>query len=486
MLGVLITACMKDKGNYSYTTVKRVQIKGIDSSYIINYGDRLTIRPALELTDGQQEDTVNYSYQWTVDHLLGYTMEPIQLSTKRDLDTVPGLGFGSYYVYYRVTDKKTGIFTDSYFYLTVSAASYEGWLLLCDTEDGNSRLDMISRIGSHDTLYTDILKKMHSAYVADGRPAYVATGFSYIGGPANGTVAIFVATSKKAVLLGLDTLEYLPSYDMQTVMSVSEPFTDWSSANLYLEQYSGMLYANRNLYQVGGQSITGPVNTRDGGTVLFQPSRWIGINTGGYQDNSIVYDSASSTFLRYPGFGNTCLTLPAGDLFNFTTGMELLYMNYVPFNGGQVFAVLQDSKTSKRYLAGFTLTGKQQYYAEIIGEGIAAATQFAVSPDLGYLFYNVGGKVYEYDPTLKQSFLMQDYGAATISLMKFQPFASTYDAAPNAVYYKSLARKLLVCTYTKGAGTLDLYTVPEINGQLQLYRSFPGTGKVESIAYRER
>ncbi|HVI44124.1 MAG TPA: hypothetical protein VM802_04625 [Chitinophaga sp.] len=30
------------------------------------------------------------------------------------------------------------------------------------------------------------------------------------------------------------------------------------------------------------------------------------------------------------------------------------------------------------------------------------------------------------------------------------------------------------------------YTVPETNGQIQLYRSYPGTGKVVSLAYRER
>ncbi|HVI44130.1 MAG TPA: PKD-like family lipoprotein [Chitinophaga sp.] len=491
VLALLAVSCMKDKGSYDYTAVNRVQIKGIDSSYNVDLGARLIIRPTLTMTDDPIGDTANYSYKWVVDHAIGFGAVGFIISTQHDLDTaVAGLRLsaGSYSMYYRVTDKKTGIFTDSHFLLTMTTASYEGWLLLCDTEDGNSRLDMISHAGNHDTLYRNILQKMQSTYVATGKPAYVATGIANVGGPAIGFVTTFVATSKKAVVLGANALDYFPpSYDMNTMMYISDPFTDWSNAKLYLSNLCGMLYANRNLYNVEAFSINGPVNTRDGGTALFTPSAWVGIDKQqAFGDPMIVFDSTSGTFLRYPGLGSTCLTLPAGDLFNFSTGMELLYMTYVPFSGGQVFAVLKDRRSEKRYLACFTLTGKQNYYAEISGEGISAATQFAVSPDLGYLFYDVGGKVYEYDPVLKQALLMHDYGASTISLMKFQPFASIFDLALNAEYYKSLEKKLLVCTYTKGVGMLDLYTVPEINGQIQLYRSYPGTGKVVSLAYRER
>ncbi|HEY8955475.1 hypothetical protein, partial [Chitinophaga sp.] len=98
--------------------------------------------------------------------------------------------------------------------------------------------------------------------------------------------------------------------------------------------------------------------------------------------------------------------------------------------------------------------------------------------------------VYEYDHASKRSILMHDYGSRKISLMKFQPFASTYAAASNAVYYTALSKKLLVGTYIQGqpenSGILDIYTVPDINAQLQLYKSYSGTGKIAGIAYRER
>ena len=85
---------------------------------------------------------------------------------------------------------------------------------------------------------------------------------------------------------------------------------------------------------------------------------------------------------------------------------------------------------------------------------------------------------------------MHDYGNRKISLLKFQPFASTYASASNAAYYIGLSKKLLVGTYIQGqpenSGILDIYNVPDINAPLQLYKSYAGTGKISCIAYRER
>jgi hypothetical protein len=487
IFALLLSACMKDKGNYNYTAINRIAIQGLDSAYIMDYGTRLKIKPVLNFSKDEHEDTTNYTYNWVADHLVGYTMSPTIISTRRDLDTVITLDYGLYAMYYRVTDKRTGVFTDSYFTLNVGAPSYEGWMMLCDMENGNSRLDMISHRGNTDTLYPDILKEVRSAYQTTGTPAFVATQFSLMGGPTNGSLGIFVATSKNAVLLGLDSLDYVPAYDLKNFMQVSEPITDWTGADVTLRMYGGLLYVNKNIYAMGFSSITNPVNTQDGGTALFKASRWLGQNTSG---SAIIFNEDNKTFLRYPGSGTTCLTLPAGDLFNFSTGMDLLYSTFVPFNSGEVFAVLKNSTTGKRYLARFTVAGKQNYFAEITGDDIAAAEGYAVSPDLGYLFYHAGGKVYEYDHATKRSILMHDYGNKKISLMKFQPFASTYASASNATYYIGLSKKLLVATYTQGqpeySGAFDIYNVPDINAQLQLYKSYTGMGKIASIAYRER
>lgn len=484
---LLLSACMKDKGNYTYTPINRINIQGIDSTYSIDYGARLRIKPVLTFTKDEQEDTANYSYSWVKDKAIGYTDTRVIISNSRNLDTTISLSYGPYAMFYRVTDKRTGVFTDSYFRLNVGAPAYEGWMLLCDMENGDSRLDMVSHNGDVDTVYPDILNKVRSAYKTTGTPAFIATNLSLIGGPAHGSIAIFIGTSKNAGLLGLDSLDYQPSYDLRNFMQLSTPFTDWAGSELTLQPYAGLLYSKKNIYKMDYNAIKDPVNTQDGGTALFKASKWLGYSTSG---QAIIFNEDTKTFLRYPGSGATCLTLPTGSLFDFSTGMDLLYSTFVAYNSGEVFAVLKNSATGKRYLARFAVAGTQSYFAEITGEGITAAEGFAVSPELGYLFYHVGGKLYEYDPAAKHSILMHDYGNRKISLLKFQPFVSTYTSSANATYYISLSKKLLVASYAQGqpenSGTLDLYTVPDINAPLQLYKSYSGLGKIAFIAYRER
>lgn len=478
---------MKDKGNYTYNPINRVQIKNMESLYLVDYGRKLIVKPTLEFTSDKQGDTSNYSYQWVKESLSGYTPTPITLSIKRDLDTAITLDFGLYDMYYRVTDKRTGVFTDAYFKLSVGAPTYEGWLLLCDLENGNSRLDMVSIRAAKVTLYNDILKTVNSAYTTNGSPAFVATTFTGLG-PGNGSTAVFIGTNKNAAILGLDTFDYKPKYDMNQFVRSPDPIKDWTNARLHSFSYFSILNTDNNIYPISAfNGILAPVNTQDGNGVYFKASRWAGFKG----PEAIVFNETNKTFLRYSGStATTCLTLPAGTLFNFTTDMDLLYMKYVPYNSGEVFAVLENKTTAKRYLARFTVAGKQNYFSEITGDGILSAEHFAVSPDLGYLFYNNGNKLYEYDPVLKQSFLMKDYGARKISLLKFLTFSLTLPAASNATQYIALSKKLLVSTYDAdnltNSGTLDIYTVPEINAPLQIFQTYTGTGKVTDIAYRER
>ncbi|MGY0035191.1 hypothetical protein [Pedobacter sp. NJ-S-72] len=164
--------------------------------------------------------------------------------------------------------------------------------------------------------------------------------------------------------------------------------------------------------------------------------------------------------------------------------MDLLHMDWVKFNGGEVFAILKDPNSSKKYLARFnSKTNSQSYYAEITGTDFAQAEQYAVSPDMGYLFYTVGSKVYEYDMSLKTTSLMLDKGSSKISLLKFQVYKSYRK-------YKD-GNKLIVCSYdpagTEGAnGKMEQFIVPPLNGGLQLFQSYTGMGKIQSINYRER
>ncbi|MBC9930003.1 PKD-like family lipoprotein [Chitinophaga qingshengii] len=491
MATFLQVACMKDKGNYQYESINRIIITGIDSSYTVSYGDRLKVNPLLSFTQEQQEDTTNYSYLWVADHVLGYSWIPDTIATTRNLDAAIRLRrFGTYYMYYRVTDKRTGVFTDAYFYVTMTTPSFEGWLLLSDVGNGDSRLSMVSHLGNRDTVYPDILKTVGTAYTPVGAPVFVETAISDFPRPGQDIYVTFVATSKQFVYLGQDTLEYSPANDMKKYVPAA--VTDWSGARFStLLTKDGLLTLNKNVYAILRNSYVGPVNnTADG--KRFSASGWATFKQSiSALSTCVLFDTDKGTFYRYPGNGTTCIPYTNSTLFDFNTGKDLLYLKHVPFNGGEVFAVLQDRLNNKRYLARFTLIGTQHYYSEITGDDISGATQFAVSSDLGYLFYSAGGKLYEYDPVNNRSILMKDYGTRAISLIKFQQFIFTYDGTANASRYQELAKKLIVCTYEPDApsssGMLDIYHVPDANAPLQLYQSFSGDiGKIVSVSYRDR
>jgi hypothetical protein len=118
----------------------------------------------------------------------------------------------------------------------------------------------------------------------------------------------------------------------------------------------------------------------------------------------------------------------------------------------------------------------------MLATDIGKAEQFAINPDFGYIFYNVGSKVYEYDMFQKRSKLMVDKGVDKISLMKFQQvfMRST----------KDVSNKLVVCSYNPGSpaesGKMELYNVPNLNADLSLTASYTGFGKIVSVSYRER
>ena len=153
------------------------------------------------------------------------------------------------------------------------------------------------------------------------------------------------------------------------------------------------------------------------------------------------------------------------------------------------YAVLKDPGIDKFYLIRFSFGGGPtnsnlqpvDYFQEITATDFALAEKFAISPNLGYLFYSTGGKVYEYDMFLKTSRLMLDKGSEKISLLVF-------DTNKKPATWKN---SLMVGSYdpagTAGSnGTLTQYSVPPVNGNLVVQNQWTGLGQVVSVSYRFR
>ncbi len=86
---------------------------------------------------------------------------------------------------------------------------------------------------------------------------------------------------------------------------------------------------------------------------------------------------------------------------------------------------------------------------------------------------------------------MADYGSRKISLLKFQYVnVGLVQYGTFKQRYQDITKRLAVGSYDESnlntSGTLDLYSIPPINGQIVKEESFSGMGKIVSITYRSR
>lgn len=490
ILYIMLASCLKDKGNYTYHAVNDpVVVKGVDTLYVVDViKQSFRIAPVITTPDGKPIDTSKYTYSWQLNQGIGIASDypsvgPLSTSPTLDIpkdsmiSTITNVEirnnlFGAYTAFFRVTDKATGLFKDTYFKIVFGSISAKGWLLLCDPENGNTRLGMISAM-YNDSLVPDILASVGSTFPITGQPRFIAIDFQ-ARFKANASRSPFIGTSQHFAVLGSDTLEYKnPRYNLANYITGLPTPPDFSSATFASNGYEHYLQNNGSLYYIdesGARNFQACNYLND---VSFRASKFVAPYSGG----AIVFNEDTRTFLRTP-LQAYCLELPQGTLFNFSAKQQLRYMQYVStFNGGEVFAILDS--TSKINLARFAEDGTQSYYREITAPDIQGAGLFAVDNTFGFIFYCAGGKLYEYNMSSRQAKLIHDYGNNKVTVLKI--FDDNLDGFNNSF------SNIVVCTYNeadKKSGTLDLYTMPKVDGTVSLVKSIPNTGKIVDVAYK--
>ena len=496
---LVLTSCYKDLGNYSYHQINQVTITNFDTinGYIAYYNDTLTVSPALVSSQNINADDA-YTYEWSyrLSSVQSATADSVMATTKT-LNKLITLAPGSYLLMYKVTDKKTGVTFQVKTSLQVSTEIYEGYLVLNDA-GGSARLDMLSfnKVQSTFTQYTDVLKKQGSTVPLTGQPNQVLCMVYTRSNVVTQNYGIFLATSTGTNRVNQETFGWNPTYNIR-YLTVGDPPLNFTAQHLtgaYINTNSSnsiyMYAGDGNMYvystNAGFAFKYTPLNVYAVAGTPFKTTPWVA--TDG--TTAVFYDADNRNFVTAsaPGVATVQPTAPS---LNYPTGYDLVWMNcnYYP-EAGQTkttYAVLKDPVTSKIYLLRFNIGVAQNYFSEITGTDIANATQFTVSPDYAYLFYSAGGKVYEYDLALQQSFLMVDKGSAQISYLSC---LHIYDRYGNANYV-NWSKLLTVGSYdpagTPGSnGTLEQYSVQPVNGQILLTSQWTGFGKIVSLAYRAR
>ncbi|WP_443937238.1 PKD-like family lipoprotein [Pedobacter sp. MW01-1-1] len=494
-IATCLNACKKDLGNYTYTEINELStVSGVATEVTAIYGKQFVLTPDLKFTQDSGTDESRYSYEWSYIGSNGVGGNKLfSLATTKNLDLKMTLVANSYTAYYSVTDKTTGVKFRYSFTLKVVNEINEGWFMLCDVA-GNSRVDVLSLKASGDfDLVTDLLTTTGSDLKLTGKPVFT---YTYNTGLLLGSDAInygfYFGTDKGTQKADPNTFKWTKTMGLTYEMYGNIPEGFYADVIRQRGSSSAYMLGNKDVYYYDrSQNIfySAPINyiTAEQREVNLAPFI-AGNNQLQSPQVALFYDTDNRRFLKHSGTALTCSTLadPTGaqKLFSFNTGMDALYMRWVSFNGGEVFTVLKDPVNSKRYLARFNaISNAQSYYAEILATNFSNAEFYAVSPDLGYLFYCVDGKLYEYDMSSKTTKLMLDLGIKKVSYLEFYEFKNT-------LKYKD-SNKLMLGYYDSALpegsnGSLDIYTVPAVNGDLVLYKSFTGFGKIKSLTYRER
>jgi len=483
---ILGWGCSSDLGNYNYNEINEVKVSGLEESYTVFASDNLKINPVLSPTMDDNKDPNRYSYSWVAMNKAFNPYFKEVIGTSKNFDDIIRLLPKAYDVHYYVKDNVTGVTWDKVFTLNVVTSIYEGWLVLGDVS-GTARLDMVSVLANQPTkVIYDVLDKTGSALKLTGNAVDVEIFSSPLLPPSTETVGIYVTTTGNGTArIQQDTFAWQLSQNL-SYECVGGNFSTNFGVDFMEPIFTGganLIYSKGNIYYYyrTGQIRYGlPQNRVEGENNDFVAAPFIAERgVTGNAATSLFYDQTKKRFLRHDTANGICKPMPAysptTSLFDFNnTGKELVYMTSSRYNNYEVFAVLKDVALNKFYLTRISLGNVQSYYKEILlAPDFAKAEKFAVSPDWGYLFYSVGGKLYEYDSGLQKAKLMLDKGTENITYLDFNERSKN-------------PKDLVVCSYTGTTGKLELYSVPPVNGDLVKLNSFDGFGKIVKVAYRRR
>lgn len=499
LLVLSVSACLKDKGNYTYTDINEVTIEGIKENTKLELYTLIdTLKLHVDITSTLTDDDARYSFEWKLmpasggsteeanDYVIGHTK---QLQYPITLDP------GEYRGYLNVYDDVEGLRWTKIFDLLVRSLSNEGYMVLSD-DNGSGRLDMIAPTSA--TEYRVAYDVWREEDYNLGKPLGIMFNYNMY----DASLTLYATeTGTYRLDKNLKTsdrmnLTWLFGGTPDRVDIRAARSTTFRSGNVreVMVDKSGDLYG-RDPVTIGAL-FEFPIN-KIGGTDHTVISPHIGMPLPNalssyypYDHTIMLYDDGNKQFLEIRnGSGHpTVMTFTNNNLFPVQTGRDMVHAQSTL--NRYTFAILKEPSENKFYLYGMTLgsdnVNSQAYYMEILQPQGAEISKFAIHPTLPYVFMASEGKVYQFDysqPTLPAR-LMLDYGAAEVRTIGFYPVVGWN---PYMDWERNKANILVVGTVSNGReGTVEFFNVPPLGAALQLKASLEGFGNIIDIAYRER
>ena len=502
----LLTACSMDQGNYEYVILDEPVISGLEDQDVLTFS-RLQMSPQIEGGDFSEQD---YDYEWMV---LNQNMisDPVVISNERNLDYTVELVPGAYVLYFKITERQTGLYWRSSVNLYVSSSLSEGWMVLC-SDGGRARLDMVSKVTGQ--VVTDVLKETGMPQMQGPRR------IQWLSDKTDAASPYYLLTDDGATRLGKDAFEWKPEYDFSYEVAVPEKLAPHSIVS---SGFGKMIVSGDKAHYCEIMGIDGLYGSAVNKN--FAASPYVGANvlaTQVYAAVYLLYDTDNKRMMAYcpllatndlggldplatmdemgqiaegmaPGAG------VLGNAFGqWPEGYDCLYIEntrYDPGNAkmGLTYVLLSDG--SGCYLYGVQL-GDMLRYADctyVLGKGyygdLSQCTGitredalYAFSSLKNYMYYAVGGKVYRVDLSAQpiKEELQFELPGELITCLKF----NLYQKSENM----SRSYDLIVASEKNGKGVLRVYEGRESDGDFARVKPsvYEGFTKIMDVTYKER
>ncbi|WP_316792032.1 PKD-like family lipoprotein [Pedobacter frigoris] len=503
-----LLSCTKDLGNYEIKEINDGAISGINDNYNVGRGSNPNIIPVIDFTQDKSNDTSKYTYEWST--LAGSPLAKLVIAKTRNLNQNINLPSAIYTVIYQVTEKSTGIAFAKKFKITVTTNISDGWLVLNDV-NGEARLDFLNRKTATEFDYIKDILATQSTLKIKGKPSMLSFAtrrpITLDGSTGPATRTIFVGTDQETWMINTEQNTFDNYANLKTAVYAAVP-SNYHGLTVRSVGRRGSFYywiflldsENRLSMEIPGSQLWGAglntLGTGERAKISHHIAEGYSAVNGSFSQGYVtMFDVEKRRFLKWETNATypTVPIIPTGGIVLFdpaNVGMDLVYMNSTTAFGGKTYALLKDP-AGRLWLAKVTAKSGGNYAQDsfdditTLATGIANAEHYAIDATEGYFIYSVGSKVYQYDPFNKTTKLMKDYGSKKIALLKYNKTAYGFD---NPINIEN-ARKLIIATYDEGApatsGTIDLFTIPNLNQNWTVFRTFTGFGKIVDITYRE-
>lgn len=433
-----LTACYDDKGSYDYHDICEVNIEGVESVYETVYRESvLEIDPTVTVTEGNIGDTTRFAYEWRAN--VPYNSTEL-IGTERILNYRVELAPRDYTLYFRVTDRQTGVVTVATSTLKVGTAYSKGILLIGENTQGEADVQMLSMV-KDTVLYKELLK--NSGLPVLKNPVDII----HTGAAGNSNyIKLWVLTGSQAYSMDRKTFAGSESdvfgkllfmdrtFDTEFVpVDIIPRVKDKSGKNGGSSYYRTVVCNNGYIFNastllMGGDYYNNPVNclTSDQNT-YYKAFPYLFYTLNSYSGGFLWFDVENRRFLTVKNSiaVSDLLEDQAGDPFPWnqgTTGRTLVYGENtldVGSSNGNSFAILKDPagayfyafssrRTVVYYAVGATLhaydynKGNERHYTFDMGDPITMLyCDTAIEPNANPLYvatYNAttGGKLQKY------------------------------------------------------------------------------------------